>query len=191
MAERSCSHIISGPLVDVLELVQPYPCVSYFPGCVVCLSFNGILVFKFEALIELYVSYPLYLEKYLLLTWLNSGVPLHFVEKNAATSVSWLPLILNSAHEIYHFVCVSSNQDMLLNKTCECMQLYGKHFFIMKLQTLKLKSICVPFMKIRSIARMDLIDACVRNNFTLDTILAIRSASSLGIAKTESTRAMW
>ena len=45
-------------------------------------------------------------------------------------------------------------------------------------------------MKIRSIARMDLIDACVRNNFTLDTILAIRSASSLGIAKTESTGPM-
>ena len=48
----------------------------------------------------------------------------------------------------------------------------------------------MPFMKMRSIARLDLIDSIIGNNFTLDTILAIRSASSLGIAKTESTGPM-
>ena len=48
----------------------------------------------------------------------------------------------------------------------------------------------MPFMKMRSIARLDFIDSIIGNNFTLDTILAIRSASSLGIAKTESTGPM-
>ena len=68
MAEKSCSHIIWGQLVDELEWVQPYPSVSYLPGFVACLSFNGILVFKFEALLNrvvfvCFMTYTAYLEK--------------------------------------------------------------------------------------------------------------------------------